>query len=75
MQTKSAAQIVYIDEAGIDNRDDYPYGYCEIGQRFYALKSVPFSFKAATDKLVFEVFKIKVWLGYSSLRLLRQSPN
>ncbi len=32
-------QIVYVDEAGIDNRDDYPYGYCEIGQRFYALKS------------------------------------
>jgi transposase len=29
---------VYVDEAGIDNRDDYPYGYCEIGQRFYALK-------------------------------------
>ena len=32
-------QIVYVDEAGIDNREDYPYGYCEIGQRFYALKS------------------------------------
>lgn len=29
---------MYVDEAGIDNRDDYPYGYCEIGQRFYALK-------------------------------------
>ncbi len=28
-----------MDEAGIDNRDDYPYGYCKIGQRFYALKS------------------------------------
>ncbi len=28
-----------MDEAGIDNRDDYPYGYCEIGQRFHALKS------------------------------------
>ena len=30
---------MYVDEAGIDNREDYPYGYCEIGQRFYALKS------------------------------------
>lgn len=31
-------QCVYVDEAGMDNREDYPYGYCEIGQRFYALK-------------------------------------
>ena len=37
--TKLVEQIVYVDEAGIDNREDYPYGYCEIGQRFYALKS------------------------------------
>jgi transposase len=29
---------VYVDEAGIDNREEYPYGYCEIGQRFPALK-------------------------------------
>ena len=29
----------YVDEAGIDNREQYPYGYCEIGQRFHALKS------------------------------------
>ena len=39
MQTKSAAQIVYVDEAGIDNREEYVYGYCQIGQRFHALKS------------------------------------
>jgi transposase len=32
-------QIAYVDEAGIDNREDYPYGYCEVGQRFYAFKS------------------------------------
>lgn len=31
--------MIYIDEAGIDNREDYPYGYCEIGQRFYAQKA------------------------------------
>jgi len=31
-------QIVYVDEAGIDNRADYPYGYCKVGQRFHALK-------------------------------------
>ena len=26
-QIKSS-NIVYVDEAGFDNRDDYPYGYC-----------------------------------------------
>lgn len=31
--------MVYVDEAGIDNREEHPYGYCEIGQRFHALKS------------------------------------
>ena len=25
LQTKTAAQIVYVDEAGIDNRDEYPW--------------------------------------------------
>jgi transposase len=39
MKQKLPHQIVYVDEAGIDNRDDYPYGYCAVGQRFYALKS------------------------------------
>ena len=39
LKTKRASTIVYVDEAGIDNRDEYPYGYCPIGQRFYALKS------------------------------------
>lgn len=39
MQSKRPHQIAYVDEAGIDNRADYPYGYCEVGQRFYALKS------------------------------------
>lgn len=39
MKTKSAEQIVFADEAGIDNREEYPYGYCDIGQRFFALKS------------------------------------
>lgn len=39
LKTKSTAQIAYIDEAGIDNREEYPYGYGEIGQRYHALKS------------------------------------
>ena len=38
MKTKEARQFVYVDEAGIDNREDYPYGYSKIGERFYALK-------------------------------------
>jgi transposase len=38
LKTKAVGQVVYVDEAGIDNRDDYAYGYCKIGQRFHALK-------------------------------------
>jgi len=39
LNSKLPHQIAYVDEAGIDNREDYPYGYCQVGQRFYALKS------------------------------------
>jgi transposase len=31
--------IVYVDEAGMDNRENYGYGWNERGQRFHALKS------------------------------------
>ena len=31
--------IVYIDEAGMDNREDYGYGWNQRGNRFHALKS------------------------------------
>lgn len=31
--------IVYIDESGMDNREDYGYGWNEKGQRFHALKT------------------------------------
>jgi hypothetical protein len=34
-----AAQIVYLDESGINNRDQYDYGWNQQGQRFHALKS------------------------------------
>jgi len=34
-----AAQIVYLDESGMDNRDQYDYGWNQQGQRFHALKS------------------------------------
>ncbi len=30
---------MYVDEAGMDSRDDYGDGWCEAGQRFEALKS------------------------------------
>jgi len=39
LKSKLPHQIAYVDEAGIDNREDYPYCYGEVGQRFYALKS------------------------------------
>ncbi len=32
-------QLVYVDESGMDSRDDYAYGWNERGQRFAALKS------------------------------------
>lgn len=32
-------QIVYADESGMDNRDDYGYGYSPKGERIHALKS------------------------------------
>jgi len=32
-------EIVYADEAGMDNREDYSYGYSPKGERVYALKS------------------------------------
>ena len=38
LQEKEPTQIVYLDEAGIDNRSDYPYGYSPKGERVYALK-------------------------------------
>lgn len=39
MSTKRPEQISYVDESGIDNRDEYPYGYCPKGERFHSLKS------------------------------------
>jgi transposase len=35
----ATAQIVYLDESGMDSRDEYDYGWNERGQRFHALKS------------------------------------
>jgi hypothetical protein len=31
--------VVYVDEAGMDNREDYGYGWNSRGERFHALKS------------------------------------
>lgn len=30
---------MYVDESGMDERDDYGYGWCERGKRFEALRS------------------------------------
>lgn len=32
------SQLVYLDEAGVDDTEDYPYGYCHYSERFHALK-------------------------------------
>lgn len=39
LATLDESNIVYADEAGMDSRDDYAYGYSPKGQRFHALKS------------------------------------
>ena len=38
VKEKDPRQIVYLDEAGIDNRSEYPYGYSLKGERVYAVK-------------------------------------
>lgn len=39
LQGYKPEDIVYADESGIDNRDDYGYGWNEKGERFYDFKS------------------------------------
>lgn len=39
LTTQADETIVYVDEAGMDNREDYGYGWNEKGERFHALKS------------------------------------
>lgn len=34
-----APHLVYVDESGMDERDDYGYGYAKAGERFFDLKS------------------------------------
>jgi hypothetical protein len=34
-----SSRRVYVDEAGMDQRDDYKYGWNEKGERYKALKS------------------------------------
>ena len=34
-----APHLVYVDESGMDERDNYGYGYAPAGERFYDLKS------------------------------------
>ena len=33
------SQRVYVDEAGMDSRDEYSYGWNQRGERFHALKT------------------------------------
>jgi transposase len=39
IKLKKPEDLVYVDESGIDNREDYGYGWNEKGQRYYDLKS------------------------------------
>lgn len=31
-------EVVYLDEAGVDDTEDYPYGYCPVSERSHTLK-------------------------------------
>lgn len=39
LATVASDALVYADESGMDNRDEYEYGYGQQGERVYALKS------------------------------------
>lgn len=39
LSTLLPSEIVYVDESGMDNRDEYAYGWNQQGERFHALKS------------------------------------
>lgn len=38
MQAYGSEQVVYIDEAGVEDTEDYAYGWCAQSERFHALK-------------------------------------
>lgn len=39
LQDPKAPHLIYVDESGMDERDNYGYGYSPAGERFYELKS------------------------------------
>ena len=39
LRAKDPNTLVYVDESGIDNTEEYGYGWNEKGQRFQALKA------------------------------------
>jgi len=39
LEDPKAAHLIYVDESGMDERDNYGYGYAPVGERFYDLKS------------------------------------
>ena len=39
LENPKAPHLVYVDESGMDERDNYGYGYSPCGERFYDLKS------------------------------------
>ncbi|WP_198014941.1 IS630 family transposase [Mastigocladopsis repens] len=39
LDNPKASHLVYVDESGMDERDNYGYGYSLVGERFYDLKS------------------------------------
>ena len=57
------AKLVYVDEAGFDNREDYPYGYSPRGERCYGLKSPKEKRKNQLD------CSLKIWKNLCSFNV------
>lgn len=71
--TKRRDNLVYIDESGIDNTEDYPYGYCRKGERFHSLKlskkTQRVSMFAALNKK--KIIALLIFEGYCNKDFLR----
>jgi transposase len=58
LQTYRCEQLVYVDEAGVDDTEDYAYGWCHQSQRFEA------------DKLGHRTCRISMIAGWCNRRIL-----
>ncbi len=68
------AQRVYVDESGMDERDDYGYGWCERGKRFEAQRVWAASRTGQHERLQEELFPLQLSHDCSVLRVTTPCP-